>query len=366
MSQKRDYYEVLDVPRGADDKTIKRAYRELAMKYHPDRNPDDPAAEESFKEATEAYTILSSAEKRRQYDRAGHAAFDSSGGAGFDGAMDFGAMSEIFEGLFGDVFGGRRQRKRGGRDMTYELEIDFVEAALGAEKTIRIERPMPCVTCTGTGAEPGTEVNDCAACRGRGVVRGQRAFFAAPRACVACGGSGKRVLVPCEACTGSGRTRREDEMVVRIPAGVDDGAVRTVRGAGEIGTGSKGDLHVTVRVADHPLFERNGPDVLCTVPVSFPQAVLGGHIEVPTLAGKVKMKLPEGTQSGRVFRLRGKGIDVYGGVGKGDQLVTVLVEVPEKISKKQRKLIEELATELGTETHPQRASFLGKLKALFE
>ncbi|MDH5492003.1 MAG: molecular chaperone DnaJ [Myxococcales bacterium] len=362
---KRDYYETLGVPRGADETDIKRAYRKLAMRYHPDRNPDDPSAEDAFKEATEAYTVLSDPEKRRQYDRMGPEAFHSAGGApGFD-PSDMGSMGEILEGLFGDVFGRRRQQ-RGGRDLTYELRIGFVESAKGAKKTIHVRRPAPCEPCRGTGASPGTPTPECRACRGRGAVRSGGGLFGSTRPCQACQGRGMRIESPCRECMGSGAIVREEEMVVHIPPGVEDGAIRSVRGAGETTPHGVGDLHVTIRVDPHPLFERRGADLHCEVPISFPQAVLGGEIEVPTLDGRVKMKVPAGTQSGRVFRLRGKGIEVYGGYGKGDQLVRILVEVPEKISRKQRKLIEELALEMGAETHPQQSSFLEKLRSLLD
>jgi molecular chaperone DnaJ len=361
---KRDYYEVLGVERTATIDEIKRAYKKKAIEHHPDKNPDDPAAEERFKEASEAYAVLSDQERRSRYDRLGHSAFDSAAG-GFD-AVDLGGMAEILEGLIGDVFGGRRRRARRGRDLTYELELTFEEAALGVERTIEITRPTTCDVCTGTGAAPGTPTPECPACRGRGSVRYQRGFFAAQRPCNTCRGTGRRIEVPCDACGGEGARPRTDELVVRIPAGVEDGSVRTVRDAGEQAASGTGDLHVTVKIAPHPLFSRDGADVLCEVPVSFPQAVLGAEVEVPTLDGKVKMKLPSGTQSGKVFRLRGKGIPVFGGAGKGDQRVTVMVEIPEKVNKKQRKLIEELASEMGVDTHPQQSSFLAKLKALFD
>jgi molecular chaperone DnaJ len=361
---KRDFYEVLGVARTATTEEIKRAYKRLAIEHHPDRNQGDPAAEERFKECSEAYAVLSDEDKRARYDRMGMGAFDG-GASGFD-TVDLGSMAEVLEGLLGDMLGGRRRRGRAGRDLTYELELDFIEAAHGAEKTIEVTRPSMCDGCAGSGAEPGTSVAPCPTCRGRGTVRYQRGFFSAARPCHACNGSGKKIDSPCKACRGEGLVPKKEELAVKIPAGVADGSVRTVRGAGEQAPGGSGDLHVTVHVKPHPLFAREGADLTCEVPVSFPQAVLGAEIDVPTIDGKVKMKLPPGTQSGRIFRLRGKGLPVFGGAGKGDQLVKVLVEIPEKINRKQRKLIEELASELGIETHPQQSSFLAKLKALFE
>jgi molecular chaperone DnaJ len=362
---KRDYYEVLSIRRDAAPEEIKRAYRKLAIELHPDRNPDDPTSEDRFKEASEAYAILSDPEKRARYDRMGHAAFQSAGHGGFDPA-DFGAVADILEGLLGEMFRGRRRRGRAGRDLTYDLSVTFREAALGVEKAIEVTRLGRCEDCDASGAAPGSPVAECPACRGRGETRFQRGFFATSRACGTCGGSGKRIEKPCLGCRGKGVRSRTDELRVRIPGGVEDGAVRTVRGAGEVGPGGAGDLHVTVRVEPHPLFTRQGADVMCTVPVSFPQATLGAQLEIPTLEGKVKMKLPAGTPSGRVFRLRGKGIDAFGGAGKGDQLVTVVVEVPEKVTRKQRRLLEELAQEMGVDTPPEQSGFLEKLKSMFE
>lgn len=359
---KRDYYEVLGVPRGASPDTLKKAFRSLARELHPDRNPDDPAAEARFKEAAEAYQVLSDPTQRERYDRFGHAAFESGGGPG---PADFGGIGEIFEGLIGEIIGGRR-KKRQGDDIEVELTVSFEDAALGAEKKVPIAKPVPCATCEGTGAKPGTAVRTCGQCEGKGEVKFQRRLFSTNRKCPACNGSGTKIETPCRSCHGAGVVDGEEEMIVRIPPGVEDGATRTIRGAGGPGPGGNGDLLVTIRVEAHPLFERDGADVLCTVPVSFPQAVLGDTLEVPTLEGSVKMKLPPATQSGKMFRLRGKGIPVYGGMGKGDQLVTILVEIPDKVSRKQRKLIAELADELGTETHPQRQSFLSKLKDLLE
>ena len=361
---KRDYYVILEVSRTASSDEIKQAYRALAMKYHPDRNPDDPAAEDSFKEASEAYAVLCDPDKRQQYDRYGHGAFDS-GGPGFEPG-DFGAVSDILEGLFGDVFSGSRRKRRSGRDLNYDLEISFIEAALGVDKKIEVNRPAACTTCDGSGAKPGTPVHKCNVCQGRAQVKYQRGLFAAARPCHACRGTGKKIPTPCEACKGTGSKMRAESMSVKIPAGVKDGAVRTVRGAGEASTDGNGDLHINIKVTDHTLFHRDGADILVSIPISFPQAVLGASIDIPTLDGKVLMKVPPGTQSGKVFRLRGKGIPVYGGYGKGDQLVTVVVEVPQEISRRQRKLISELAQEIGDETHPQQASFLKKLRGLFD
>jgi molecular chaperone DnaJ len=361
---KRDYYVILEVSRAASGDEIKRAYRALAMRYHPDRNPDDPAAEDAFKEASEAYAVLSDPDKRNRYDRYGHDAFNTNG-PGFE-ASDFGAVSEILEGLFGEVFSGGRRKRRGGRDLKYELEISFVEAALGIEKTIDVNRPAPCVTCGGSGAQAGTPVHKCNVCQGRGQVKYQRGLFAASRPCHGCRGTGTKIPTPCEACKGTGTKLRAEAMSVKIPAGVQDGAVRTVRGAGETVDGANGDLHIHVHVRDHALFTREEADILVSIPISFPQAVLGASIDVPTLDGNVVMKVPPGTQSGKVFRLRGKGISVYGGYGKGDQLVTVVVEVPRQVSRRQRKLIAELAEEIGDESHPEQASFLRKLRGLFE
>ena len=361
---KRDYYVILEVSRAASGDEIKQAYRALAMRYHPDRNPDDPGAEDAFKEASEAYAVLSDPDKRTQYDRYGHAAFDSSG-PGFEPG-DFGAVSDILEGLFGEVFAGGRRKRRAGRDLTYDLEISFVEAALGADKNIEVNRPANCARCSGSGAKPGTPTHNCNVCQGRGQVKYQRGLFAAARPCHACRGTGKKIPTPCDECKGTGSKMRPESMNVKIPAGVQDGAVRTVRGAGESSPSGNGDLHINIKVTDHSLFKREGADIVISVPISFPQAVLGASIEVPTLDGKVVMKVPPGTQSGKVFRLRGKGIPVYGGYGKGDQLVTVIVEVPQQISRRQRKLITDLAQEIGDDAHPQQASFLRKLRNLFE
>jgi molecular chaperone DnaJ len=364
---KRDYYDLLGVGRRATNEDIKRAYRRLAVKYHPDQNPGDASAEERFKEVSEAFAVLGDAQKRRRYDHFGHSAFGGprGGGRGFE-QFDFGAVSEMFEGIFGEVLGGRRDTATPApRDLSYELTVSFVEAALGTKKEIAFERGEPCSRCQGSRAEPGTHTEPCPACRGRGEVRFQRGIFSAARPCSACGGSGVRVQIPCADCNGTGTVKREVTLDVRVPPGVEDGAVRTIRGEGERLKHGSGNLHVNVRVKEHPLFERDGADIVCEVPVSFPQAALGAEIDIPTLDGKVKMKLPAGTQSARVFRLRGKGLPVFGGYGKGDQLVRVLVEVPERVSDRQRELLEQLAGEMSSETHPQQKSFMSKLKELF-
>lgn len=368
MSSKRDYYELLGVPRSATADEIKQAYRNLAKQLHPDRNPGDRAAEERFKDVSEAYQVLSDPEKRARYDRLGHAAFGSGGGPAYE-RVDFRAVTEVLEGLMGEVFGqGAARRARQGQDIEVELTVSFEEAALGAEKMLTVERSAICGTCQGTGAAPGTRVERCAACGGAGEVRFQRGFFSASRPCSSCGGTGRKIATPCPTCNGRTLVPSREEVLVRLPPGVEHGAVRSLRGGGEPGRngGPPGDLHVRIAIAEHPLFTRDGADVKVTVPISFPEAVLGTQIDVPTLEGKVKMKIPPGTPSGKVFRLRGKGIATLGGAGKGDQLVTVVVEVPVEVTKKQRKLLEELAVEFGEAVPPQQKSFLDKLKGLFE
>ncbi len=323
---KRDYYEVLGCDRGADDAELKKAFRGLALKYHPDKNPDH-AAEERFKEANEAYAILSDPDKRAAYDRFGHAAFGApqpGGWAGFSGSVSVG---EVFDGILGDLFG--RRKKAGGRDLRYTLELTFEEAAFGCEKTIR---------------------------------------FAKHPECPACEGAGRRAGERCKSCEGSGRVRLEREYVVKIPAGTQEGAVRRVPREGEPGRrgGAPGDLHVLIRVTPHPLFKRQGHDVLTDLPVSFPQAALGTQVDVPTLDGKVKMRVPAGTQSGRVYRLRGKGIPRANGE-RGDQHVRIVVETPINLTERQRELIEELARERGDAVaHPRKKKFLDKVRELFD
>ncbi|MEM7448978.1 MAG: molecular chaperone DnaJ [Myxococcota bacterium] len=365
---KRDYYEVLEIAREASDDEIKKAYRKLAIKLHPDRNPDDPQAEEQFKEATEAYAVLSDRDKRRRYDRLGHAAFEgSSGGPGGFEQVDFSTVTELLEGLLGDVLSGRRSRKsRAARDVEQDLEITFEEAALGTEKSISISRPAPCRSCNATGVRAGSKIRPCAVCAGRGQIKQQRGFFASMRPCEQCRGTGHQLDDPCPECSGTGSVVVQEEFVVRLPAGVADGAVRTVRGAGEHSGNDSGDLHLHIRVQTHALFDRDGADVKLTMPISFPQAVLGSTLDVPTLYGKVTMRLPSGTPSGKMFRLRGKGIDVLGGYGKGDQLVRVVIEVPEQVTPRQRRLLEELSTEMNAETQPKQRSFMEKIRSLFE
>lgn len=365
---KRDYYDVLGIPRTASADDVKQAYRKLAREYHPDRNQGDPAAEDRFKELSEAFTILHDAEKRRRYDRMGHAGFGSETG---QQRVDLRGMGEILEGLVGEVFGiggaaGRRARQ--GKDIEADLEVRFEEAALGCEKTLDVERQQTCTACEGSGAAAGTKPERCMACTGTGEVRFQRGFFSVSRPCSSCGGTGKKIATPCPTCGGRTVVPVKEQLMVRLPPGVEDGAIRTVRASGEGGKngGAAGDLHVRVKITPHPLFSREGADVKVTVPVSFPQAVLGTQLDVPTLEGKVKMKVPPGTPSGKIFRLRGKGIETLGGAGKGDELVEVVVEVPADVTKGQRKLIEELATELGEAAGPQQKGFLDKLKALFD
>ncbi len=365
-AEKRDYYEVLGVTRGASGDELKRAYKQLAIKFHPDKNPGDTLAEENFKRVSEAYAVLSDVDKRKRYDQFGHAAFDPArGGTGFD-PSDFSAIGEMLEGFLDDMFGRRGGASRMPKDLRYNLEISFEEAALGADRIIEYARDELCDECKGSRSLLGAVTPECPACRGRGEVRVQRGFFATSRPCVSCEGTGIRPEARCVRCKGRGSVPTQESLRVKIPAGVEDGAVRTISGMGEETPSGSGDLHVHVTVAEHPLFKRDGADVLCDVPVSFPQAALGANLDVPTLEGRVKMRLPPGTQSGRVFRLRGKGLPVFGGYGKGDELVKVIVEVPAKLTVRQRELLEQLAQEMGAETHPQQQSFLDKLKSLFD
>lgn len=367
---KRDYYEVLGVSRSASADEVKKAYRQLALKFHPDRNPDNKEAEESFKEASEAYQILSDAENRAKYDQFGHAAFSQ--GNGFNGFTDFGSFAdEIFGDLFSSFFGtsssGRTGRKRGGRDLQYQLEIELEEAATGIERTITINRPVVCDGCTGTGAKAGTSPQRCKQCEGAGQVRVQQGFFAISRTCPVCRGVGSIIVDPCATCQGSGTNAKEVELKIKVPAGIDSGQRLKLRAEGEvISDGPPGDLYVEVAIKPHRLFQRQDTEIVCEVPISYSQAVLGGEIEVPTLQGDISMKIPPSTPSGKVFRLRGKGI-VDMRTGKcGDQHVRTFVHVPKTVGDRQRELLEELALIEGKPVIGESRTFFDKVKDFFE
>jgi molecular chaperone DnaJ len=371
MAQKRDYYEVLGVSRDAGPDELKKAYRRLAMEYHPDQNPDDPRAAEKFKELTEAYQVLSDRDKRAAYDRFGHSGPDL--GAGFGGAaVDIGSMTDFFESIFGSVFGGapRQRRRRGkpGRDLQYDLTVSLDQAIAGTDVRVTIPRPVRCGDCGGSGAAKGTGPRTCPQCDGRGQVRLQQGIFTVSSTCVSCGGSGEVIREACGECDGRGLVVREQQYDVHIPGGVDDGAVKTVPGGGEHGRagGRDGDLHVMVHVEPHAIFQRRGLDLHSVVQVSFPQAVLGAEIDVPTIDGAVQMKIKAGTAGGQVYRLKGKGAPALRGSRRGDQHVHVEVDVPRKLSDRQRELIEELGQELGTEIKAHHPSFLDRLKSLFD
>ncbi len=368
--QKRDYYEVLGVERNADAEALKKAFRKLAMQHHPDRNPGDAVAEEKFKEASEAYEMLSDADRRARYDRFGHQGVEgfANQGGGFNNVN----INDIFGEIFGDIFGGGGRRRAGGRnrgaDLRYNLEISFEEAAFGSEVSVKIPRPKRCEACDGTGSK-SKQVRTCPTCGGAGEVRFTQGFFAVARTCTQCGGAGQVVTDPCKTCKGAGKTDSVTELSVKIPGGVDTGTRVRLAGEGEPGEagGPPGDLYVVVHVKDHSIFHREENEVFCEVPISFVQAALGAQIEVPTLDGMVKMKVPEATQSGKIFRLKGKGIPhLHGNGARGDQHVRVIVETPQNLSHKQRELLEKFAEASGEDVNPQARTFFDKVKQLFD
>lgn len=380
MSAKRDYYEVLGVSKTATPEEMKKAYRKLAVQFHPDKNPGNAEAEAKFKEASEAYEVLSNPEKRRAYDQFGHAGAQAGfGGGGFGGfggarggASPFGDLNDIFGDIFSEVFGGSGGGRSGSRatrgsDLRYNLSVSFEEAAFGCEKTISVPRESSCKTCKGTGAKPGTSVTTCGSCRGTGEIRFQQGFFTLSKTCPDCNGQGTLIKEKCSDCRGSGRTSETTKLAVKIPAGIDSGQRLKLRGEGEAGTngGPAGDLYVVVEVKPHPIFERDEFDIHCEVPISFPQAALGSEVDVPTLEGTVKLKIPAGTQSQKRFRLKGKGIAHVGGRGRGDLLVTAVVEVPTKLNGEQKQLLEKFA-EISGESFPNSQSFIRRMKDLFQ
>jgi molecular chaperone DnaJ len=363
----KDYYRILGVPRDATQEEIKKAYRKLALKYHPDRNPNDKEAEEKFKEINEAYACLSDPEKRAKYDRFGTVDGFEFSDAGFDSFAS--AFSDIFEDIFGDFFGTftgqrRRTRPKRGADLRYDLSISLEEAVRGCEKEITIPRWVSCELCGGSGAKPGSGPVRCPECGGSGYVRFQQGFFSVSRTCPRCGGSGTYIVTPCRACNGEGRVRKYRTVSVKIPPGVDNGSRLRISGEGELGShgGPPGDLYIIISVKPHKFFKRQGLDLYCEVPITFPQAVLGGEIEVPTLYGTEKLKIPAGTPSGKEFVLRGKGVPRLGGHSRGDQIVRVYIDVPKKLTPRQKELLQEFARLSGDEV---QKSFVDKLKDFF-
>jgi len=376
--QKRDYYEVLGVSKGASDDEIKKAYKKMARKYHPDLNPDNKEAEEKFKEVNEAYEILSDADKKSRYDQFGHAGVDPNFGAGgfgggFDGGFDFGDLGDIFGSFFGGGFGGGGRRSNPnaparGESIRLSLTISFEEAAFGCEKAVTVERMESCDTCHGNGCAPGTSPEVCPECRGTGTVQVRRqtpmGVFATSAPCGKCGGKGKIIHQPCPECHGAGSVRKRKTIQVSIPAGIDNGQTISVRAQGHAGKngGPAGDLLVTITVRPHELFRREGTSVLCEAPITFTQAVLGAELEIPTIDGKVKYDLPEGTQSGTTFRLKGKGIPSINGRGRGDQYVTVYIETPRNLNKEQKEALKKFAETMGDNNYEERKKFFKKFK----
>lgn len=361
---KRDYYDVLGVAKTATDAELKSAYRKQAMKFHPDRNPGDKAAEEAFKEAAEAYAVLADTQKRSLYDRFGHQGVNAgpSGGAGFDPSVfnDFGGdFADILGNMFGfgDAFGGRRRGgPQRGADLRYDLEIPFEEAARGTETAIQIPRQENCDSCSGSGAAPGTQPATCSMCRGQGQVRRQQGFFTIATTCPQCRGAGRTVSKPCQTCHGSGRTSHERKITVKVPAGIATGQQLRLQNEGEAGTagGPPGHLYVVIHVQDHDFFKRDGVNLFCEVPVNFTTVTLGGEVLVPTLDGSETVKVPEGTQTGTTMRLRNKGLPDVNGRGRGDLFATVQVQTPKKLTKEQRQLLEQLAKALPKEKFEPR------------
>ena len=400
--QKRDYYEVLGVSRGASEDEIKKAYKKMARKYHPDLNPGDKTAEEKFKEVNEAYEVLSDADKKARYDQYGHAGVDPNFGAGgfgggFDGSFDFGDLGDIFGSFFGggfgggvdggfdfgdlgDIFGsffgggfggGRRTNPNApqrGESIRMSIAISFEEAAFGCEKAVTVERYETCDTCHGNGCAPGTSPEVCPDCHGTGTVQVRRqtpmGVFATSSPCPKCGGKGRIIHQPCKDCRGSGMVRKKKTIQASIPAGIDNGQTISIRGQGNAGKngGPAGDLLITITVRPHELFRREGTSVLCEAPITFTQAVLGAELEIPTIDGKVKYTLPEGTQSGTTFRLKGKGIPSINGRGRGDQYVTVYIETPKNLNKEQKEALKKFAETMGESNYEEQKKFFKKFK----
>jgi len=373
---KRDYYEVLGVSRTCSDQELKSAYRKLAMQYHPDRNPDDPTAEEKFKECSEAYGVLADTQQRARYDQFGHAGVGNGmggGGVDFNSAI-FTDFSDIFGDLFGigDLFGSgggrRRTRAQRGADLREDVTLEFEEAVFGVTTSIEVHKHESCETCTGTGIAPGKAAQTCKACGGRGQQRFQQGFFSIARTCGSCGGVGQVISDPCPKCRGEGRVLKDRTLEVKVPAGVEDGMRMRYAGQGEPGFygGPAGDLYVVLHVKEHAFFQRDGHHLHCAIPVSFSQAALGAEIEIPTLEGTHKLKIPEGTQSSTVFKVRGKGIPVLNGHGKGDLLVEVKVQVPTKLTKRQKELLAELGQTTAIDNKPQKdPTLMSKVKEFF-
>ncbi len=374
--EKRDYYEVLEIARDASEEDVKKAYRRLAFKYHPDRNQGDRAAEEKFKEAAEAYEVLSDAGKRRQYDQFGHAGMAGAGFHGFENVGDIlsrfadvfggGGAGSIFESFFG--FGGGRSRPDTGASLRAEVTVTLEEAARGVEKTLAVKRRELCTECGGSGAKAGTKPETCRTCRGAGQVAASQGFFSIQTACPACHGQGRVIRQPCGPCRGAGLALGKAEITIRIPAGIDDEQQLRVAGEGEPspGGGGRGHLYCTVRISPHPFFTRRGDDVLCEVPITFPQAALGDSIEVPTLDGLVNLKIPRGTQPGDTFRLRGRGVANVHGRGKGDHIVIARIEVPKKLSSAEEALLRKLGEAAGADGGAGAPGFFQRVREYFQ
>jgi len=371
---KADYYEVLGVSRGASDQELKSAYRKLALKYHPDRNPGNHAAEEKFKEASEAYQVLCDADKRAAYDRFGHAGVGATGPGGFSGFQGGVDIGDIFGDLFGEMFnmggggaGPRASRQQRGDDLRFDLSIEFEDAFFGTQTEVKIRRLEACPTCSGRGSASGRGPSVCGQCQGRGQIRYQQGFFSVARTCGACGGTGTIIGDPCQACRGETRVSKELKLTVKVPPGVEEGTRIRYAGEGDAGrsNGPKGDLYVVLSIQPHDFFERDGNDLRCVVPISFPQAALGAEIEIQGIDGPVNLKIPEGTQSGKELRIRGRGVPILNSRGAGDLVVKVLVQIPRKLSRGQRELVSKLAETMSVDNKPTSPSLLDKMKDLF-